>query len=61
MAGRDRQLMTNLEEEIYSLTMDYCGRTQRSASSYIRGLIIKDLMEKDLLTPELQAKLIVGE
>lgn len=51
---RDKQIMVNLEEPLYQAAALASDKdASRSMSGYCRRLIIRDLRQRGLLTPEL--------
>lgn len=55
---KDRRLMVAVEETIYVLATEVAIKDDRSASSYLRSLIIKDLVSRGLLTESVLENLV---
>jgi len=52
MEAKIRQLMVNVEPTLYDMILQVIGQEDISASAYLRSLVVKDLMERQLLTQE---------
>ncbi len=57
---RSKDLQVNLEPAIHAIVIDLSLKLGVSSSTYIRRLIIEDLMGRDLLTTEMLAQIAVG-
>ncbi len=59
--GKNRQIMVNIEPTFYNVLMRLLMKENKSASAYTRGLIIKDLMNRGLLTETILTAVITGD
>lgn len=50
--SRDRKLMVSVEPIVHDIVKVLCKGEEKSISTYVRALIIVDLLERELLTEE---------
>lgn len=55
---KNRQIMVNLEETLYSAVQRLTARLGSSASGYARSLMIKDMQERGILTNEMMTRML---
>jgi hypothetical protein len=58
---KDKQVMVNIEYTVYDLMLKVTKARDETVSSYIRSLILEDLIKQKLLTPLIMAQLLTGK
>lgn len=58
---KDKQVMVNVEYTVFDLMTQVTKSRDTTVSSYIRALILEDLIKQKLLTPQVMAQLLTGK
>lgn len=57
---RKKQIVVNIENTLHDVAQSAAGKDNVSASSYVRNLIIKDLIERGMIDDNLLTKMFTG-
>lgn len=58
--ARDRQIVCNIEATFFEAAHHAARKAETSVSTYIRDLVIKDLLAKGMLSERVLAQVITG-
>lgn len=58
---RDRQIVCNIEATIFDVAQLVSAKDGVSASTYVRNLIIKDLLARGMLSERVLAQVIMNQ
>lgn len=57
---RKKQIVVNIEGSLHEVAHQAAGKDNVSTSAYVRSLIIKDLIERGMMTDSLLARMLTG-
>lgn len=57
---RKKQIVVNIESSLHEVAQSAAGKDNVSTSAYVRNLIIKDLIERGMMTDSLLARMLTG-
>jgi len=57
---KDRAIMVNIEPTFHEILQALVDKDRMSLSAYCRNLILKDLMDKGLVTDRMMVEVLVG-
>ena len=58
---RDRQIMVNIEPTFYDALQGAVTKEDMSLSAYVRNLILKDLLDRGLITDRMVTMVVLGK